>query len=332
MNPPGGHIDLQVNGYGGVDFNQDNLSSEDLRLACEAMRRDNVASLLTTIITDDVDVMCRRLHRLVQLREEDELASSMIAGVHIEGPFVNEAEGYRGAHPKDAIVPACVETMERLLDAAGGFTRVVTLAPERDPDMKVTRLLARRGITVSAGHCNPTLDQLDAAIDAGLSMFTHLGNACPMQMDRHDNIVQRVLARSKQLWVCFIADGVHIPFYALRNYLRIAGVDRCIVVSDAMAAAGLGPGRHTMGRWDVEVGEDLAVWAPCKTHLLGSAMSMAQAALNLKRELGLSDQNIAALTHGNPSRALQISTGDIINKSACPTVYRLGDPSHIRNA
>lgn len=309
MNPAGGYIDLQVNGYGGVDFNQDDLSSENLRRVCEAMRRDNVTGALATIITDHVDVMCRRLQRLVRLREEDELARSMIAGVHIEGPFLNEADGYRGAHPDDAIIPAEVETMERLLDAAGGFTRVVTLAPERDPNMKVTRLLVRRGVTVSAGHCDPTLDQLDAALDAGLSMFTHLGNGCPMQMDRHDNIVQRVLARCERLWVCFIADGVHIPFFALRNHLRAAGVGRCIVVSDAMAAAGLGPGRHTIGRWEAEVGDDLAAWAPCKTHLLGSAMSMAQAAINLKRELGLSESDIAALTRDNPLQAIQLSTG-----------------------
>ena len=79
-------------------------------------------------------------------------------------------------------------------------------------------MLADQGICVAGGHCNPTLDQLDAAIDAGLSAFTHLGNGCPKGQDRHDNIIQRVLSRSDKLWVCFIADGVHVPWSALGNY------------------------------------------------------------------------------------------------------------------
>ena len=86
--------------------------------------------------------------------------------------------------------------MKRLLDAAGGLTKVVTLAPERDPGFRVTRMLARKNVIVSAGHSDASVDQLQAAIDAGLAMFTHLGNGCPMQMHRHDNIIQRVLSLS----------------------------------------------------------------------------------------------------------------------------------------
>ena len=305
MTDTAGFIDLQVNGYGGVDFNQDDLSPADLNHACQAMQRDNVTSALATIITDHADVMCKRLRRLVELRAEDGLARSLIAGLHIEGPFINADDGYRGAHPRDGVIPAEVDVVERLLDAGGGLTKIVTLAPECDAGLKVTRLLADRGLTVSAGHCNPTPDHLHAAIDAGLSMFTHLGNGCPKQMDRHDNIIQRALARSDRLWLCFIADGVHVPFFALRNYLCAAGLDRCIIVSDAMAAAGLGPGLHTIGRWEVQVGDDLAAWAPGKTHLLGSAMSMPQAAANLRRELKLSDQDIATLTRDNPGRVIK---------------------------
>ena len=81
--------------------------------------------------------------------------------------------------------------MRRLLDAADGETRLVTLAPECDPGEKTTKFLAAQGILVSAGHCDPSIEQLRAAIDAGLSMFTHLGNGCPRLLDRHDNIMQR---------------------------------------------------------------------------------------------------------------------------------------------
>jgi N-acetylglucosamine-6-phosphate deacetylase len=233
----------------------------------------------------------------------------MIPGFHIEGPFLNETPGFRGAHPADAIHPANPDEMKRLLDAAGGLTRVVTLAPERDDGLRVTRLLAERGVVVSAGHCDPGLDQLNAAIDAGLRMFTHLGNGCPMQTHRHDNVVQRVLsiAQGGRLWVCFIADGAHVPFFALRNYLKLVGFDRAIVVSDAVAPAGLGPGRYTLGRWDLLIGDDLVARAPDGSHLVGSAATLERQSANLREQVGLDEGQVARLTSENPRRAVGLA-------------------------
>jgi N-acetylglucosamine-6-phosphate deacetylase len=296
-------FDLQVNGYGGVDFNQDDLDAADLHRACERLEADGVTGILATIITDDVSVMCRRLSALATYREPDPVVRRVIQGVHIEGPFLNAADGYRGAHPLDAIRPADVESMARLLDAAGGLTRIVTLAPERDPAMAVTRLLVSQRIVVSAGHTDATLDDLHRAIDAGLSMFTHVGNGCPMLMHRHDNIVQRALSLADRLWLCFIADGVHVPFAALGNYLKLAGYDRCIVVTDAIAPAGLGPGRYKFGRWDLVVGEDMVSRAPDRSHFVGSGITMKQSAENLRKSLGLSDAIIRNVTFDNPRSA-----------------------------
>jgi N-acetylglucosamine-6-phosphate deacetylase len=299
-------FDLQVNGYGGVDFNQDDLGADDLHRACERLEADGVAGVLGTIITDDVGVMCRRLSALVAIRDRDPLVRRLIAGIHIEGPFLNEAEGYRGAHPLDAIRPANVDTMGRLLDAAGGLTRIVTLAPERDSAMAVTRFLASQGIVVSAGHSDATLDDLHRAIDAGLSMFTHVGNGCPMVMHRHDNIVQRALSLADRLWLCFIADGAHVPFTALGNYLKLAGYDRCIVVTDAIAPAGVGPGRYKFGRWDLVVGEDMVARAPNRSHFVGSGITMKQSAENLRTSLGVSEAMIRKLTFDNPRAAVGV--------------------------
>jgi N-acetylglucosamine-6-phosphate deacetylase len=299
-------FDLQVNGYGGVDFNQDDLDADDLHRACERLDADGVAGILGTIITDDVGVMCRRLSALVAFRERDPLVRRVIAGIHIEGPFLNEAEGYRGAHPLDAIRPADVDAMSRLLDAAGGLTRIVTLAPERDPSMDVTRFLASQGIVVSAGHSDATLDDLHRAIDAGLSMFTHVGNGCPMLMHRHDNIVQRALSLADRLWLCFIGDGAHVPFTALGNYLRLAGYDRCIVVTDAIAPAGLGPGRYKFGRWDLVIGEDMVPRAPDRSHFVGSGITMKQSAENLRKSLRLSEAMIRKVTFENPREAARV--------------------------
>ena len=301
-----GYFDLQVNGYAGVDFNQDGLTAESLHHACERLRSDGVAAILATIITDQIPRMEERLRTMVRLREGDALARELVAGIHIEGPFLSPDDGYRGAHPLDAVRPATPGEAQRLLDAAGGLARIVTLAPEQDERLRTTRSIVEQGITVSAGHCNPGLEQLDAALDAGISMFTHLGNGVPMLLHRHDNIIQRALSRSDRFWACFIGDGAHVPYFALGNYLKAAGVERCIVVTDATSAAGMGPGHYRLGRWEVDVGEDLVAWAPDRSHLVGSAVTMRRAAENLLHLPDLSAADVDRLTRHNPRAAVRL--------------------------
>src|SRR5437867_10624269 len=143
-----GYFDLQVNGYGGVDFNSDDLTAEDFERALSALRRDGVELFLPTIITDTIEAMCGRVKRVVELREQMPLASQMIPGLHVEGPFINENDGYRGAHPRDAIRPADVEEMKRILEAGNGLVKLVTLAPERDEGVKTIDLLAGNRVRV----------------------------------------------------------------------------------------------------------------------------------------------------------------------------------------
>jgi len=299
-----GFFDLQVNGYAGVDFNQNDLKLDDLHSACSKLKEDNVAGILATIITDDLDRMKARLQRLVQLRDQDELIQEIIYGLHIEGPFINPKVGFRGAHSEDKIMPAQVEIMKQLLDAAQGLTRIVTLAPEVDDGYKVISMLAKTGITVSAGHSDASIDELQAAINEGLTMFTHLGNGCPMIMPRHDNIIQRALYLADKLWLCFIADGIHIVFPALHNYMRLAGYDKCIVVTDAMAGAGAVPGKYKIGDQELVVGQDRIVRKPGGTSLAGSAIDMRQCRHNLKHQLDLNEQQINQLTFTNPKKAI----------------------------
>jgi len=196
--------------------------------------------------------------------------------------------------------------MKELLDAADGLTRIVTLAPECDEGSSATRFLVGEGIVVSAGHCDPSLDQLRAAIDAGLSMFTHLGNGCPSQLDRHDNIIERVLSLSEYLWVCFIGDGLHVPPFALHNYLRAAGLERCLMVTDAISAARAGPGKYTLAGWDLEIGEDLIARAPDGSHFVGSTATMPQVA-DVLRQMGMEDEEIAGLCCKRPREVIGYS-------------------------
>jgi N-acetylglucosamine-6-phosphate deacetylase len=300
MNALSAYVDLQVNGYADVDFNADELSAERVAAVCQRLRGEGVAGILATVITAGLDAMCRRLENICRVRESDPSIAAMIWGIHIEGPFLNEQPGYIGAHPAESAKPADIETMRRLLEAAGGLTKIVTLAPERDANARVTKLLAEQGVRVAAGHCNPSLDELRASIDAGLSLFTHLGNGCPGTLPRHDNIIQRALSLSDRLMFGFIADGVHVPFVALGNYLKCCGLDRAFVVTDAICGAGQGPGEYTIGNLRVVVDDNLATWSADRSHLMGSAGTMRRSEENLRRELGYGDRQIMQLLIDNP--------------------------------
>jgi N-acetylglucosamine-6-phosphate deacetylase len=278
--------------------------AERVGAVCQRLFDEGVAGILATVITADLDAMCRRLANICRVRDADSTIADLIRGIHIEGPFLNEQPGYIGAHPAESAKPANVDAMKRLLDAAGGLTKIVTLAPERDADARVTKYLTGQGVRVSAGHCNPSLDELRAAIDAGLSLFTHLGNGCPGTLPRHDNIIQRALSFSDELMFSFIADGVHVPFVALGNYLKCCGLDRAFIVTDAICGAGLGPGEYSIGNQRVVIDENLATWSADGSHLMGSAGTMRRSDENLRRALGFNERQIAQLTKENPRRLL----------------------------
>src|SRR6185295_2088534 len=166
--------------------------------------------------------------------------------------------------------------------------------------------LAAQGILVAAGHCDPTLELLLAAMDAGLRMFTHLGNGCPALLPRHDNIIQRVLSLSDRLWITFIADGAHVPFFVLSNFFKAVGLERAICVTDATAASHMGAGNFSLGGVEAVVGTDgVPRLASDPRYLAGSALTMSRVALNLERELKLNAGEISRLCKTNPRRALE---------------------------
>lgn len=298
-------IDLQLNGYKGVDFNADDVSVDDLRRACLAFRADGGARMLATVITDDLARMAARIGRLAAAHRDDAMIRDVMAGIHVEGPFISPEPGYVGAHPARHVQPATVAAAESLVAAGGGLVRLVTLAPERDAGLATTRFLAAQGILVSAGHCDPPADVLAAAVDAGLRMFTHLGNGCPLLLHRHDNVIQRALAADSLPWVMVIPDGVHLPIPLLRTMLRVVGVDRLIAVTDATAAGGMGPGRYALAGREVVVGEDGAAWSADRSHLVGSTASPAVVRRVLHEQVGLSAADVDRVMIGNPGRALR---------------------------
>ena len=297
-------FDLQLNGYKGVDFNSDDLTGESLRHACAAVRADGGGRMLATVITDRLEQMTARIRRLVELRTNDPLVREVLAGIHVEGPFISPLPGFVGAHPAEHVVPATIEAAERLVAAGEGLVRLVTLAPEHDADCRTIHWLTDQGIIVSAGHCNPAPAVLDRAVDHGLTAFTHLGNGCPLTLHRHDNIIQRVLAADRLRWVMVIADGLHLPPLMVRTIIRAVGIDRIIAVSDATAAGGMGAGRFTLASRPVVVDANGAAWAPDRSHLVGSTASMGRIREVLATDVGLDADEIIQVTARNPARAL----------------------------
>ncbi|KAA5546984.1 N-acetylglucosamine-6-phosphate deacetylase [Roseiconus nitratireducens] len=304
-----GFVDVQVNGYAGVDFNSDDLTPELLRSACQRLRADGVASFFPTIITDDASSMMRRISRITSAVEKDAQIAELVAGIHVEGPFLSREKGFVGAHPPQHVMDAGVDLAMRLVDAGRGMVRLLTLAPESPGSSAVIRRLAEEKVIVAAGHTDASLDQLDQAIDAGLTMFTHLGNACPALVHRHDNIVQRGLAFADRLDISFIADGHHVPFFALANYLSRVPSERVVIVTDAISAAGLGPGTYRLAGQEVEVDPDLSAWAKGREHFAGCATTMPRMAELLKQKLHASDDQIDAWTRRNPGRLLAAAAG-----------------------
>lgn len=299
-----GFVDLQVNGYAGVDFNGDTVTEEQMESACRQLADDGVDQILATIITAPMETMLRRIGRIADLMQANSTVQSMVAGLHIEGPFLNPADGFVGAHPIVSVVPANMDDMNRLIEAGDGNVRLVTLAPETDSGAKVTRMLSDLGIVVAGGHSDATLDQLVTGIDNGMQLFTHLGNGCPSLMPRHDNIVQRVLSLSDRMMVSFIADSHHVPGFALSNYLRRVPNENIVIVSDAISAAGLGPGRYELSDQVVEVDEDGAAWAACRTHYAGCATPQYKMAQWLRSELGTTEMQIEAWFSKNPAKLI----------------------------
>jgi len=294
-------FDIQINGCWGIDFNSECLTQQQWRLAEDKLAADGTAYYLPTIITDSVPSMISKISRLAGFIEEDPISTRRALGIHVEGPFISHESGYIGAHPPQHAQTATLDIAKRFVEAGKGFINLVTLAPEQDPRGEVTRYLSSQGICVAAGHTNATRDQLLQTIDNGLRLFTHLGNGCPANLARHDNIIHRVLSLRKQIHVSLIADGYHLPLWLLRSWIDWFGIDRVSIVSDAISAAGLPSGLHSLGNRSVFVGDDGVPRSEDKTHFVGSGATLSKMNGILESQLHLNTVDRQRLLLTNPA-------------------------------
>lgn len=265
-------FDFQVNGFGGVDFQRDSLDRMQFEHAMAALHRHDVAGIFLTLITDELDRLCRKLEKIERLCAESPAAGATVVGYHLEGPWLSPEPGYRGAHPAASMHAPSLAEFDRLQSSANGRIRLVTLAPEWPGSPEFIAAVTRHGVHVAFGHTSASDAEIDAAIAAGARFCTHLGNGTPLQMHRHDNVVQRLLARD-ELIACLIPDGIHLPPYVLKNYFRAKPADRVLFTTDAMAAAGASPGRFTLGGLELDVGPDGVVRQPGGQGFAGSALA-----------------------------------------------------------
>lgn len=268
------YLDLQVNGAYGIDFNDDALTTEGFEFACAKLHESGVVGFLATIITDSVDTMCGRIQKIVRMVDAKPELRQLVRGIHVEGPFLSDQSGYCGTHPRQHIQRANERDAMRLLDAGQGFVRLLTLAPEQDPDCKIISKLCKEKVLVFAGHTDASFQALDRAIDSGLVGFTHLGNGCIHHVDRHDNIIQRVLALRDRLVITLIADGIHLPGWLLQSWLGMIPNERSIIISDSMSAAGMPPGEYKIGSQNILVEPSRRTRHRDHGYLAGSASTM----------------------------------------------------------
>jgi len=286
-------FDVQVNGFAGVDFQRVEMTQADLRRAVDALHTHQVRRIFLTLISDEIEALCEKLERIEEHRGRDSVIAETVCGYHIEGPFLSWEEGYCGAHPAALQRAPESAAFGSLQSAAGGNIRLLTIAPEWPGSAGFIAEVTAAGVTISLGHTNASNAEIDSAIAAGATLCTHLGNGVPQTLPRHDNIVQRLLARD-ELTACLIPDGVHLPPFVLRNFFRAKPPGKVILTTDAMAAAAAPPGRSTLGAVEVEA-RDGAVRQTGRPNLAGSSLTPDRGVANAAQWLGIGIPEARAL-------------------------------------
>ena len=230
-----------------------------------------------------------------------------MAGFHVEGPYIGAEDGPRGAHPARWVRPPDLAEFHRWQQATDGNIRLITLSPHWPQAPEYIAAIVKAGVTASIGHTGATASQIGAAVDAGATLSTHLGNGAHTLLRRHPNYIWDQLAEDR-LSASFIVDGIHLGQAFLRTALRAKTVERAVLVTDASAPAGAAPGRYRLGEQDVDLTEDGRVVLAGTDKLAGSALRMNQGVANMVSLGGLSLRDAVRTATVNPARAIRLDT------------------------
>jgi N-acetylglucosamine-6-phosphate deacetylase len=303
-----GFIDIQINGFAGVDFNHAQLTGENLLHACRALLKTGVTCFCPTLITNEPRHIARGIVQIADACDKHRLVRAMILGIHLEGPFIAAEDGPRGAHPSRYVSDPDWDAFLSWHRVSRGLLRMVTVAPERPGALDFIRRAKTLGMVVAIGHCAPDPDQIDAAVLAGVTLSTHLGNAAHAALPRHANYVQKQMAHDG-LMASVICDGHHLPAYFVKNLARAKGRSRVILISDAIAGAAAPAGSYTLGELDIDVGEDRCAHLSGTPYLAGSTLTMDAAIENCMHFTGLGLKSVLPMATSNPARLFGGSFG-----------------------
>ncbi|MFE0726815.1 N-acetylglucosamine-6-phosphate deacetylase [Streptomyces antibioticus] len=290
-----GFIDIHNHGGGGASFSG---TPEDIRRAIDTHRRHGTTTLVASTVTDDMDFLVRQAGLLSEFTEQGDLA-----GIHFEGPFISPCR--KGAHSEELLRDPDPAEIRKLIDAARGQARMVTLATELPGGLDSVRLLAEHGVIAAVGHTDATYEQTVKAIDAGATVATHLFNAMPALGHRAPGPIAALL-EDERVTVELINDGTHLHPAALELAFRHAGADRVAFITDAMDAAGIGDGRYMLGPLEVEVSEGVARLVEGGS-IAGSTLTQDRAFKRAVTVDGLPVEDVVAALSTNPARLLGLS-------------------------
>jgi N-acetylglucosamine-6-phosphate deacetylase len=288
-----GFIDVHVHGGGGHDFT---ASAREMAAGIEFHRQHGTTRTLVSLMAGALDAMCEQLSWLVALAEADD----RIAGAHLEGPFL--AASRCGAQNAAHLQPPDRQMLAKLLEAGQGLVRTMTIAPELPGALGLISDLAEAGVVAAIGHTDASYEQAQAGFAAGARLATHLYNAMPPIKHRAPGAAIAALESAALLEL--VNDGVHMHPAMIRHAAGY-GVDRLVLITDAMSATGVGDGTYSLGGLPVTVVDGQARAAETGS-LAGSTLTMDGAFRRAVREVGLPIEAAVAAASSNPARLLGI--------------------------
>ena len=304
-----GLVDLQVNGYKGVDFSGDDLTRESFARACRELLDAGTTAFLPTLITSPGEIYERNLPIIADVIDAEEFQGRVL-GIHLEGPFISAQDGARGAHDAKWVRTPDVVYLEELIRFANGKVRLITIAADQDGAEDLARCAVRHGAVVALGHHMADEQDLDRLVAVGAKALTHLGNGVPALLSRHQNPVWAGLAND-DLSATVIADGHHLPPSMLTTIVRTKGPERCIIISDASPLAGLPPGEYFSMGARVCLEANGKLHNPATGYMAGSSATILACANHLA-SLGLAGFNeLVMMFFYNPLRLLGITPNKV---------------------
>jgi N-acetylglucosamine-6-phosphate deacetylase len=298
-----GFVDIQVNGFQGIDYSGSDLAFEDVERLVWLLGASGTTRHVPTIITNSQERILSNLKTVASAIEGSALVAAAIPGIHVEGPFISPEDGPRGAHDPQFVRDPSVSEYRSWQEASGGRVRMVTLAPERPGALDLIAALVRDGVIPAIGHTAASPEQIRGAVEAGALFSTHLGNGSHAMLPRLKNYLWAQLG-TDELAAGVIADGFHVPHEVLKVFLRAKGADRLVLISDVAPPAGLPVGRHKWGNIEVEVHADGHLGLADTEYLAGAGHLLDRCVPQMVAATGMTIATAVSLCTATPARVL----------------------------